>query len=746
MNSPQRHKDTKFIKNKFLLFCVSLSLCVIVVKFSLAQETPPPESKPQEAPIEEEAMQIQWATAFQEAEKVFNSENQTSCIPMFEGLITQITEQKVKRGLTDPEMLLLLRSLDYLGQANYNEGETEKSKLVFLKLMELNPNYQLNQELTSPKIIDFVKKIKEQNLGTITITTEPPGASIKLDGVSAGNSDITGLYSLKGDHDLEISKPGFVSQQSTINVVPGKSQKFNFKLERSSSVAYFITYPKGVEISMGDKLLGTTAGTTPPQRAEQSAIAMNVPLADFSDEFAVPDLQPGSYEVQFKKPCWETQLRKITIEENADYPFEPIVLTPSIAQLNITADDEKANVFIDNDYIGLAPLQKHQVCSGKHLIKIKGPRGKYETTVDVKKDQALNIDAHLNPSLTFMGLVTAPDILKSDLDKLTVEINENLSKLHNLNYVDNSQAGDRMVVQENLRKILDGIKTNTPDKDRRSAIQELCSSAESDLLLIGYVPKEKLQRNVEFYLLSNWSSMADIRSIQVFDASEWKRFMAELDYEEPLFQKRLGVYLIDTLITEGPVVAQVLLKGAGESQLLNSGDQILAIEGKAVKNASEVQQMLMDLQKNDAAKISLQRAGSAMDVDQKLINSPMEIQFNNPTLLFNRQLIGFKKDYNLSVNPLEKNIAMLNIGLCHMHFAEYDLAFEQLRQVQLDRAVGIGPGTVQYRIAQCYRELGYKKESGESLLEAAKYSQNTIYSDDGPSLQREIRRAQLALQ
>jgi hypothetical protein len=380
------------------------------------------------------------------------------------------------------------------------------------------------------------------------------------------------------------------------------------------------------------------------------------------------------------------------------------------------------------------------------VIKIKGPRGKYETTVDVKKNQALNIDAHLNPSLTFMGLVASPDILKSDLDKLTVEINENLSKLHNLNYVDNSQTGDRMVVQENLRKILEGIKTNTPDKDRRSAIQELCSSAESDLLLIGYVPKERLQRNVEFYLLSNWSSMADFRSIQVFDSSDWKRFMAELDYEEPLFQKRLGVYLIDTLITQGPVVAQVLLKGAGESQLLNSGDQILAIEGKSVKNASEVQQALMGLQKNDAVKISLQRAGSTMDVDQKLLDSPMEIQFNNPTLLFNRQLIGFKKDYNLSVNPLEKNIAMLNIGLCHMHFAEYDLAFEQLRQVQLDRAVGIGPGTVQYRIAQCYRELGYKKESSESLQEAAKFSQNTIYSDDGPSLQREIRRAQLALQ
>ena len=231
--STRRPEDTKFSRVIFLLFCGSLCLCVFVLKLTFAQETPPPESKPEEAPIEEEAMQMQWTRAFQEAETTFNSENQSSSIPMFENLITQITEQKVKRGLTDPEMLLLLKSLDYLGQANYNEGETEKSKLVFLKLMELNPNYQLNQDLTSPKIIEFVRKIKDQNLGTITITTEPPGATIKLDGMATGTSDITGLYSLKGDHDLEISKPGFVSQQSTINVVAGKSQKFNFKLERS---------------------------------------------------------------------------------------------------------------------------------------------------------------------------------------------------------------------------------------------------------------------------------------------------------------------------------------------------------------------------------------------------------------------------------------------------------------------------------------------------------------------------------
>jgi hypothetical protein len=240
--------------------------------------------------------------------------------------------------------------------------------------------------------------------------------------------------------------------------------------------------------------------------------------------------------------------------------------------------------------------------------------------------------------------------------------------------------------------------------------------------------------------------MADMRTLQVFDVVEWDRFMAELDYEEPLFQKRLGVYLIDTLITQGPVVAQVLLTASGETSPFNHGDQITAIEGTSVKNSAEVLRALRDAQKKDQINVAVMRAGTPMDVTVKLINSPMEIQFNNPSLLFNRQLIAFKKAYSLSTNPLEKNIALMNIGLCHMHFAEYDLAFEQLRQVQLDRQVGIGPGTVQYRIAQCYRELGYKKESGESLQEAARFTQNTIFSDDGPSLMREIKRAQLSLQ
>src|SRR5262249_44212633 len=264
-----------------------------------------------------------------------------------------------------------------------------------------------------------------------------------------------------------------------------------------------------------------------------------------------------------------------------------------------------------------------------------------------------------------------------------------------------------------IRNIVEGVGSNTPDKDRKQKIQELCNKVESDLLLVGLAPKERLQRNVKFYLLSNWSSMADLREVQVFDANEWKTFRDQLEHEEPLFEKRLGLSLIGTTITQGPVVAQVLLKTFTDSQPISVGDVVVAINGSAVKNAAQALNLVRTTQP-DQVTLTVVRAGASLNIPVKPVNSPMEIRFDNPGLLFNRQILTFEKDAT-SATPLEKNLALLNVGLCHMHFGEYDDAFADLRQVQLDRNLGIGQGTVQYRMALCYRELGYLQESKDSL-------------------------------
>src|SRR5438309_12075285 len=121
-----------FMKHTAILFLIVFSF----FSFNLmAQEIPPPTSGPREEPIPEEAQQQKWTAAFQDAEKAFNSDTPESSIPLFQNLVTEISDQKNQRQLSQSELSLLWRSLDYLGQAYFNDGQVDPARSVFVKLI-----------------------------------------------------------------------------------------------------------------------------------------------------------------------------------------------------------------------------------------------------------------------------------------------------------------------------------------------------------------------------------------------------------------------------------------------------------------------------------------------------------------------------------------------------------------------------------------------------------------------------------
>ena len=720
-------------------------LLLLICTCLFAQETPPPDQGPQEEMIPEEAQLQDWTKAFAQAEGVFNSENQPQSIPLFQDLVAKITAEKMKRPLTEPEKVLLLKSLDYLGQGFYLEGQEEEAKSVFLKLIETDPNYTMNAELVSSKIIEFVEEVKSANLGALSITSVPPGATISIDGIDVGTTDLASVFTLKGTHEITAERPGFHSQSQTIEVTPGKTQKIAFTLERSSSVAYFVTYPKGVEVMMTGKSLGFTSGDA-PERAQPAAAERGLPATEFSAEFPIAELQPGEYEIEFRKPCWETPTRRLTISANDDYYYAPIVMEPAKATLNITADDPQANIFINNEYKGLAPKQSLSLCPGKHIVKLKGPFGKFEKEVELKNKQTLDLAAELKPSLAFLGVVSFSAIAKEQLERFRQQTVKELEGLKTLNFQDNSKSSDSAAMEEAIQKIAISLEDGEPDPTVQQQIQQLSGKVESDLLLFGFVPEKSTDRMVDFYLLSNWTSVADVRRIQPEDDAQWSKFKAQLEYDHPLFEKRLGINSIDTAVTEGPVIAKLSLKTYQDAQPLLIGDVITSIQNRPVKTTEELLAAARELQKEPSVSLTVSRGGAVSTVPLQLMLSAMEIDFTDSNLLFNRQLAYFKKMAGLDrTSGQEKNIAALNIALVHMHFKEYEKALLQLQQVQLDRAVGIGPGTVKFRMAQVYRALGRLNEAKQSVAEAMQAQQNTVGSDDGPLLNVEAERLQKAL-
>ena len=91
-----------------------------------------------------------------------------------------------------------------------------------------------------------------------------------------------------------------------------------------------------------------------------------------------------------------------------------------------------------------------------------------------------------------------------------------------------------------------------------------------------------------------------------------KRFRDQLEYEEPLFQKRLGLSLIDTTITQGPVVAQILLKTFTDSQPIIPGDVVVAINGSQVKSAAQALSLVRTTQP-DQVTLTVLRAGASAE-------------------------------------------------------------------------------------------------------------------------------------
>jgi tetratricopeptide (TPR) repeat protein len=496
---------------------------------------------------------------------------------------------------------------------------------------------------------------------------------------------------------------------------------------------------------MNGKSLGFTAGDA-PERTTAAAAERNLPVTEFSAEFPIPELQPGTYEVEFRKPCWETPRRRMEITANDDYYLAPIIMEPAKATLNITADDPQANIFLDNEYKGLGSKQSLQVCPGKHVVKLKGPFGKFEKEVELTNNQTLEISAQLKPSLAFLGIVSFSAMAKAQLERFRQETIRELNGLSTLNFQDNSKSTDQAALDEAIQEIAISLEEPTPDPARQEKIQELCGKVESDLLLFGFVPEGAQDRAVDYYLLSNWSSMADIRRIQTENNEEWKRFKSQLEYDHPLFEKRLGINAIDTAVTPGPVIAKLSLKTYQDSQPLLVGDIVTAIQDQPVKTTEELLAAARALQKPDGIQLTVVRSGATTAIPLQLMLSAMEIDFTDPELLFNRQLAWFKKMAGLDrTSAQEKNVALLNVALCHMHFKEYDRALEQLQQVQLEREIGIGPGTVKFRMAQVYRALGRLDDAKKSLAEAVRAQQNTLGSDDGPLLPMEAERLQQAL-
>ncbi len=111
--------------------------------------------------------------------------------------------------------------------------ETDKSKNQLEKLIKINPNQEIDEEIYPPKFVQIFKDVQRTSLGELKVASVPSGASVSINNKSIGTTPVNIKKFTKGEYILTIAKKGFKISTQKADVKPGIVNTFNAELEKT---------------------------------------------------------------------------------------------------------------------------------------------------------------------------------------------------------------------------------------------------------------------------------------------------------------------------------------------------------------------------------------------------------------------------------------------------------------------------------------------------------------------------------
>jgi serine/threonine-protein kinase len=158
----------------------------------------------------------------------------------------------------------------------------------------------------------------------ISVTSDPSGASVFIDGRDSGKVTPSSISLEKGSHNVLVRKPGFLDETMTADVQPGQTIGFAPHLRQLGSTDEIRSVNKVKKLFGGkDGVagMGTVAIHTTPKGAQ---ISINQRVLDHLSpaEFL---LNPGNYVVDIAASGYKPVHRVITVEKNGKLSIDEIL-------------------------------------------------------------------------------------------------------------------------------------------------------------------------------------------------------------------------------------------------------------------------------------------------------------------------------------------------------------------------------------------------------------------------------------
>lgn len=94
--------------------------------------------------------------------------------------------------------------------------------------------------------------------GDLDLTSDPPGATVKLDDREVGKTPLTLERLPVGEHTLELNKDGILGARSQITIAANTLEKLNLKLDRLKGKLTVFSDPRDTTVALDGKEVGTT--------------------------------------------------------------------------------------------------------------------------------------------------------------------------------------------------------------------------------------------------------------------------------------------------------------------------------------------------------------------------------------------------------------------------------------------------------------------------------------------------------
>jgi len=279
--------------------------------------------------------------------------------------------------------LVLLRSTPAGADIEINGAHRGKTPLLLTDLTLGRYRLKASAQGYLSRDVEFEVENRSPQLVTVSLAsdsavlivkTEPPGASVKVNGLVKGVTPCTLDRLPAGENELIISLPDYVVYRSKIKLQANEEENLVITLKPVPGVLSVISVPTGAKLFVDDKLCGQTP-------------------------FTLDSVEAGSHVVRAELDGYAPMTRTVEFQQG-EKKVEAFQLERNEGKLEVMAKPEGVKVFVDGAVLGVVQLApdnpvarfSHELAVGPHVVslQLKG-YGAVDRRIAIVKGETLTL-------------------------------------------------------------------------------------------------------------------------------------------------------------------------------------------------------------------------------------------------------------------------------------------------------------------------------------------------------------------